>query len=67
MGIIQKIRKFLIQLSGRLMEKGKDFTHPALLSGLENYLQMIDLLTKFTIDDLFEIKQELVNIMGIEI
>jgi len=63
----QKIRKFLIQLSGRLMEKGKDFTHPALLSGLENYLQMIDLLTKFTIDDLFEIKQELVNIMGIEI
>jgi hypothetical protein len=63
----KKIRDFLVLLSGKLIQREKEFTHPALLSGLENYIQMMDLLTMFTTDELFEIKEELVKIMGIDI
>ena len=54
-------------LSGRLIERGKEFTHPALLAGLENYIQILDLLSMFSKEDLLDMKQELVNIMGIDI
>ena len=63
----KKIREFLVLLSGRLVEKGKEFTHPALLAGLENYIQMLDLMDMFDRNDLLEMKQELVTIMGIDI
>ncbi len=63
----KKIREFLVLLSGRLIERGKEFTHPALLAGLENYIQMLDLLSMFSRDDLLNMKRELVSIMGIEI
>ena len=63
----KKIRRFLVQLSGRLVQRDKEFTHPALLAGLENYLQMLDLISMFSRDDLLDMKRELVSIMGIEI
>jgi len=63
----KKIREFLVLLSGRLVERGKEFTHPSLLAGLENYIQILDLLSMFSRDELLDMKQELVNIMGIEI
>ncbi|MDQ7066699.1 MAG: transposase, partial [Sulfurimonas sp.] len=62
-----KIREFLVLLSGRLIERGKEFTHPALLAGLENYIQILDLLSMFSKEELLDMKQELVNIMGINI
>jgi len=62
-----KIREFLVLLSGRLIERGKEFTHPALLAGLENYIQILDLLTMFSKKDLLDMKQELANITGIKI
>ncbi len=63
----KKIREFLVLLSGRLVERDKEFTHPALLAGLENYMQMLDLISMFSKDELLDMKQELVSIMGIEI
>ena len=34
----KKVREFLVLLSGRLIQKDKEFTHLALLTGLENYI-----------------------------
>ena len=61
------IRDFLISLSGKQIQRGVDFTHPALLSGLENYLTTLDLLRQFSIEDIFKMRDELVEIIGIEI
>jgi hypothetical protein len=63
----KKIREFLVLLSGRLIQRGKEFTHPALLAGLENYIQMLDLISMFTQDELLDMKRELVSIIGIDI
>jgi len=63
----KKIREFLILLSGRLIEKNKEFTYPALLAGLENYMQMLDLISMFSIDELLHIRQELLDIIGFDI
>ena len=60
----QKIRKFLVTLSGKLIERNKEFTYPALLSGLESYLTTIDLLTRFSVDEIFKLKDELEDIIG---
>ncbi|MDQ7083688.1 MAG: hypothetical protein Q9M36_01620 [Sulfurovum sp.] len=38
------VRKFLVQLSGRLIEKNKEFTTPALLSGLWVFMKMMNVL-----------------------
>ena len=63
----KKIREFLVSLSGRLVQKNKEFTHPALLAGLENYIQMLDLMSMFSREELLDMKQELVKIMGMDI
>ena len=63
----QKIRKFLVILSGKLMEWNKEFTYPALLSGLENYIQIMDVLLLFSREELFDMKKELDNLMGISL
>ncbi len=62
-----KIREILIDLSGKQIERGVDFTYPALLKGLENYLITIDMLTQFSVDDIFKMKDEISEIMGFEI
>ena len=63
----KKIREFLVLLSGKLIERGKEFTYPALLAGLWSYLQMIDVIEIFTKDELLEIKTQLIEIMKFEI
>jgi len=63
----QKIRKFLVTLSGKLMEWNKEFTYPSLLSGLENYIQIMDVLLLFSREELFDIKKELDTLMGISL
>jgi len=63
----QKIRKFLVTLSGKLIERNKEFTYPALLSGLENYIQMMDIMLLFSQEELLDMKKELIEIMGINI
>jgi len=63
----QKIRKFLVTLSGKLMEWNKEFTYPALLSGLENYIQIMDVFLLFSREELFDMKKELDSLMGISL
>ena len=62
-----KIREILINLSGKQIQRGVDFTYPALLQGLENYLITIDMLTQFSVDDIFKMKDKISEIMGFEI
>ena len=63
----KKMRDFLIQLSGKLIERGKEFTYPALLSGLWVYLQMMDVMQSFSIEELFDMKNELSDLIGFQI
>jgi len=62
----ETIKKFLVKISGRLMEWGKDYTAPALLAGLWNFLQMMEVLTVYDVDELFNIRNDLSKIMGID-
>jgi len=61
------IQDFLISLSGKQIQRGVDFTYPALLSGLESYLATLDLLRQFSVEDIFKMRDELVKLIGIEI
>jgi len=63
----KRIRDILIQLSGRQIQRKIEWTYPALLSGLESYLTTVDLLTRFSVDEILKIKDELDEILGFEI
>jgi hypothetical protein len=63
----KQIREFLIQLSGSQMQRGVDFTYPALLSGLESYLMLIEVHVKYDDEKVLKLRDELVEIMGFEI
>ena len=62
----ETIKKFLVKLSSRLMEWGKDYTAPALLAALWNFLQMMEVLTLYDVDELFSMRDDLSKIMGID-
>ena len=62
---MQKIKKILIRLSGRLIERGKVSTSSALLAGLWNYFSAMDLLEMYDPDELFSIRDELREVMGL--
>ena len=53
----KKIREFLVLLSGKLIERDKEFTYPALLSGLWSYLQIMDVVELLREKELFEMKK----------
>ncbi len=61
----KKIRIFLVQLNGKLIEKKTEFTHPALLYGLWTYLQIMEVIELFSLEELRNMKQELIELMGI--
>ncbi len=63
---MQKIKKLLVKLSGRLIEKGKVSTSPSLLAGLWNYFSAMDLIETYELDELFSMRDELKKIMGFE-
>jgi hypothetical protein len=54
----------LVKLSGKLMEKGKEYTLPALLTGLWVFLRMMDVLNTFSIEELNTLKNQAQDIMG---
>ena len=62
----KEIREFLVLLSGRLIERGKEFTLPALLAGLESYLQMMDVMLLFSHEELLDINKKLTNLLGMD-
>jgi hypothetical protein len=59
----KEIRDFLVLLSGRLIEKGKEFTLPALLAGLESYLQMMDVMLLFSHEELLDMQKKLTDLL----
>jgi len=61
------VRKFLVQLSGRLIEKGKEYTAPALLAGLWVFMKMMNVLKIYDVEKLFEFKEQIGAMMGSEI
>jgi len=61
------IRDFFISLSGKQIQRGVDFTYPALLSGLESYLSTLDLLRRFSVEEIFKMRDDLVEIIGLDI
>ena len=63
----KKLREILIELSGKQIQRGVVFTYPALLKGLENYLITIDMLERFSVDDILKMKNEISEVMGFEI
>jgi hypothetical protein len=62
----KEIRDFLVLLSGRLIEKGKEFTLPALLAGLESYLQMMDVMLLFSHEELLDMHKNLTDLLGMD-
>ena len=61
------IREFLVLLSGRLIQKDKEFTHPALLAGLESFLQILDVMLLFSHDELLDMKRKIVELINFDI
>lgn len=60
----KELRRFLISLSGRLMKRGVEYTTPALLAGMWQFLAMIDALERFTTAELLEMAQDFLSIIG---
>lgn len=60
-----RLRRLLCQLSGRLIEKGKEFTYPALLAGVWSFFSILDVLELYSMDELEEMRSLLHGIMGI--
>ncbi len=63
----KQIREFLVLLSGRQIQRDKEFTHPALLSGLESFLQIMDVMLLFSHDELLDMKKKLTQLMGMDL
>jgi len=63
----KSIREFLVILSGRQIERGKTFTHPALLAGLESFLQMMDVMLLYSPEELLDMKQRVSELLGLEV
>jgi hypothetical protein len=60
----KKIREFLVKLSGKLMQRGVEYTLPALLTGLWVFLRLMDILNTFSIGELSTLKNQAQDIMG---
>lgn len=59
-----KVKEFLVRLSGRGLEYGKKSTLPSLLAGLWVFFQMIETLNKFDKKDLLDVKSQLTSLTG---
>jgi hypothetical protein len=55
---IQPLRQELVRLSGRQMKRSRPVTAPALLAGLWNLLSMMELLERYTPDELQILAQQ---------
>lgn len=60
----KKLRDILIKISGTLMQYGVEYTYPALLKGLESYFATVDLLERFSVEEIFKMRDEINEIIG---
>ena len=63
---IVETKKFLVKLSGRLIQRGKVSTSPALLAGIWNFFSAMDIIELYDIDKLLSMKRELNDFLGME-
>jgi hypothetical protein len=63
----KKIREFLVKLSGKLMQRGVEYTLPALLTGLWVFLRLMDVLNTFSIEELNTLKNQAQDIIGFKL
>ncbi len=61
------VRNFLVKLSGRLIEKGKEYTTPALLAGLWVFMKMMNVLNIYDVEALFAFREQIGDMMGMKI
>ena len=57
----------MVQLSGRLIEKKKEYTTPALLAGLWVFMKMMNVLKIYDVESLFAFKNQIEAMMGLDI
>jgi IS4 transposase len=62
-----KIREFLIKLSGKVMERGVEYTLPALLTGFWVFLRVMDVLDNFSKEELDTLKEQAQHIIEFEL
>lgn len=60
------LRQFLVQLSGRLVKRKVEYTAPALLAGMLQFLAVLEALEKHTTAELIELGQTFLRILGLE-
>lgn len=63
----KKLRQILIEISGKQIQRGVEFTYPALFKGLETFIVTLEMLKRFSSNELFELKDELSKVLGFEI
>lgn len=60
------VRRILVRLSGRLMKHKVEWTASALLAGMWNLLAIIDALEQYTLDEIEQIAQTVLQTLGLE-
>ncbi|CCE22777.1 hypothetical protein [Methylotuvimicrobium alcaliphilum] len=59
-----ELKLFLIKLSGRQMRHKKEFTNPALLSGLWAFLSMLEIMDAYSQEELDSLKATAQQFLG---
>jgi hypothetical protein len=59
------LRQFLIRLSGRLMQRGVEYTGPALLAGMWNLLSILDALERYSLTEIEQMARLLLETLGL--
>ncbi len=62
---MKKQKEFLVKLSGRLIQRGKEATSPALLAGLWSFFSMLDIFETHDMHELYSIRETLTDLMEI--
>jgi len=63
---IKQIKKFLVKLSGRLIQRGKTSTSPALLAGIWSFFSAMDIIELYDIDKLLSMRDNLIKFMKVD-
>jgi len=62
---MKKHKEFLVKLSGRLIQRGKEATSSALLAGLWSFFSMLDIFETHDMHELYSIRETLTDLMEI--
>jgi len=63
----KEFKELLVKLSGRQLDKGKEYTYPSLLAGFWVFLSMVEFFNHYDYDTLIEAKSQLNSFLGVEL